>query len=97
MSDKPTTVPVEIFGQTYSVKAGADPGYVQELASYVDAKMREVSQGAGAVDSVRIAVLAALNVADECFRARAAVRESEAQAQGRAAALARTLGSVLGE
>jgi cell division protein ZapA len=97
VSDKPNTVPVEIFGQTYSVKAGTDPGYVQQLATYVDAKMREVSQGAGAVDSVRIAVLAALNVADECFRARAAAREAEDKAQSRAAVLAKALGSVLGE
>src|SRR6266480_4150399 len=53
------TVHVEIFGQTYTVKAGADPGYVEELAAHVDAQMREVSRTAGAVDSVRVAVLAA--------------------------------------
>ena len=97
VAEKPNTVPVEICGQTYSVKAGADPGYVRELASYVDGKMREVSQGAGAVDSVRIAVLAALNIADESFRARATARESEDKTQARAAVLARALASAIGE
>ena len=71
MADKPNLVHVEILGQSYAVRAGADPRYVEELASYVDAQMREVSRSGGAVDSVRIAVLAALNIADECFQLRA--------------------------
>ena len=70
MADKPNLVHVEIFGQSYAVRAGADPGYVEKLAAHVDEQMREVSRGGGAVDSVRIAVLAALNIADECFRLR---------------------------
>ncbi len=103
MADKPTptTVPVEIFGQTYSVKAGADPGYVEKLAAHVDAQMREVSRAAGAVDSVRVAVLAALNIADECFRLRAqigsAAHDAEETAKRRAEALARDLAAALGE
>ena len=77
---------VEIFGQTYAVQAGADPGYVEQLAAYVDAQMREVSRAAGAVDSVRVAVLAALNIADECFRLRAEAGQSR---RGRRRASAR--------
>ena len=97
MTDKPNLVPVEIFGQTYTVKAGADPGYVAKLASHVDTQMREVSKAAGAVDSVRIAVLAALNIADECFQLRGAAGEAEAKAGERATRLARELTSVLDE
>lgn len=97
MADKPSLVHVEIFGQTYAVRAGAAPGYVEEIAAYVDAQMRETSRGAGAVDSVRIAVLSALNIADECFRLRSAVREAEARAGEKAEALARQLASVLEE
>jgi cell division protein ZapA len=97
MADKPTQVPVQIFGQTYTVRAGADPAYVEQLANYVDAQMREVSQSAGAVDSVRIAVLAALNIADECFRSRESAREVEHRLASRAEVLARTLGSALSE
>jgi cell division protein ZapA len=71
MPDKPSQVQVEIFGQTYSVRAGADPDYVTRLAAYVDAAMQEVSRQPGTVDSLRVAVLAALNIADECFQLRA--------------------------
>ena len=92
-----STVHVEIFGQTYTVKAGADPGYVEELAAYVDAQMREVGKTAGAVDSVRVAVLAALNLADECFRLRRQVREADERAAARAAGLVRELSAALGE
>jgi len=97
MADKPNLVHVEIFGQTYAVRAGAEPGYVEELASHVDSHMREVSRGAGAVDSVRVAVLAALNIADECFQARARLQEAEEQTRRRAEGLARQLAVALGE
>ena len=92
-----TAVHVEIFGQTYTVKAGADPGYVEELAAYVDAQMREVSKTAGAVDSVRVAVLAALNLADECFRLRRQAQSGDLNLAARAERLAKELASVLGE
>jgi cell division protein ZapA len=97
MADKPNQVTVEIFGQTYTVKAGAEPGYVEDLAKYVDAQMREVSRAAGAVDTVRIAVLAALNIADEVLRLRGAARDAEAAAGKKAASLARELASALEE
>jgi cell division protein ZapA len=93
--DKPNLVHVEIFGQTYAVRAGTEPGYVEQLAAYVDEKMRETSRS-GAVDSVRIAVLAALNIADECFRARSDARGDEAL-QARAARLLRELAAVVDE
>jgi cell division protein ZapA len=91
------TVHIEIFGQTYTVKAGTDPGYVEELAAHVDAQMREVGRTAGAVDSVRVAVLAALNIADECFRLRRQVREADEKAARRAEGLVRELSAALGE
>ena len=92
-----STIHVEIFGQTYTVKAGSDPGYVEELAAHVDAQMNEVGKMAGAVDSVRVAVLAALNIADECFRLRRQVREADERAAARADGLVRELQAVLGE
>jgi cell division protein ZapA len=104
MADKTNLVHVDIFGQTYAVKAGADPGYVEKLAEFVDDQMKEVSRASGAVDSVRIAVLAALNIADECFRLRREAEEAEARARGaatvsddRIARLAQKLGAALGE
>jgi cell division protein ZapA len=57
-------VRVEIYDQTYHLR-GSDPNYIEQLAEYVDAKMRLISQQASTVDSLRLAVLAALNIADE--------------------------------
>jgi cell division protein ZapA len=97
MADKANLVHVQIFGQTYAVKAGADAGYVEELAAHVDAQMQEVGRAAGAVDSLRVAVLAALNIADEAFRLRADLQEAEGRAGERAAALARELAAAIDE
>jgi cell division protein ZapA len=58
-------VKVEIYDQTYHVAGDLDPAYVEELAQYVDAKMREVARATGTIDTVRVAVLAALSIADE--------------------------------
>ncbi len=93
--EKPNLVHVEIFGQGYSLNAGADPGYVQQLAAHVDEKMREVGKSAGAVDSLRVAVLAALNIADEFFRLRSGQDGTRDDAEKRTAALVRELDAVL--
>ena len=96
-ADPPNLVHVDIFGQTYTVRAGTDAGYVEKLAAYVDSQMTEVSRSAGAVDSVRVAVLAALNIADECFQLRAQEGEAERRALAKAEVLARALGAALEE
>jgi cell division protein ZapA len=56
---------VQIHDQTYNVAGDLDPAYMEELARTVDAKMREVARATGTVDSLKIAVLAALAFADE--------------------------------
>ncbi|HET9209423.1 MAG TPA: cell division protein ZapA [Thermoanaerobaculia bacterium] len=61
------TTQVEIFGEVYSVRGGGENGYLQELASLVDRKMREVAEHVKG-DTARIAILAALNLADELFQ-----------------------------
>ena len=58
------SVRVEIFDQVYNLR-GTDADYIIKLAEYVDTKMRAVSEQTATVDSVRLAVLAALNIADE--------------------------------
>ncbi|MGH9492743.1 MAG: cell division protein ZapA, partial [Terriglobales bacterium] len=58
------SVRVEIYDQTYNLR-GSDPQYIKKLADYVDGKMRTVAQQTSTVDSLRLAVLAALNIADE--------------------------------
>jgi cell division protein ZapA len=61
-------VPVQIFGQRYPIRSALDPQYVQELASYVDERMKAAADQSPAGDSLKLAVLAALNIADEAFR-----------------------------
>lgn len=58
------SVRVEIFDQPYNLR-GSDPEYILRLAEYVDTKMRAVSEQTHTVDTARLAVLAALNIADE--------------------------------
>ena len=59
-----SSVRVEIFDQAYNLR-GSDAEYILKLAEYVDAKMRAVAEATNTIDTVRLAVLAALNIADE--------------------------------
>jgi len=58
-------VKVEIYGQSYTLGGDLDEAYVQKLARYVDQKMSAVAESTQIVDSVRVAVLAAMAIADE--------------------------------
>lgn len=55
---------VDIYDQIYHLR-GPDPKYLEQLSALVDAKMRAVAKHGTTVDSLRVAVLAALNIADE--------------------------------
>lgn len=70
MDGKHDSTVVEIFGQTYNVRGEGDPDYLSELAQFVDSRMREVAAQVATVDPVKIAILAALNIADEFSRYR---------------------------
>ena len=61
-------VTVEIYDQTYHL-SGQDSDHIRELAARVDAKMRAVAAQGRTADSLRVAVLAALNLADELAQA----------------------------
>ena len=63
---------VEIYGQSYNLRGEGDTAYLQELAVYVDRRMREVAEATATVDSLKVAILAALNIADEGRRDRKA-------------------------
>lgn len=60
-------IQVQIFGESYRIKGGMDREGVVKLAAYVDQKMREVAQKMPAVPSARLAILAALNIAEDKF------------------------------
>lgn len=63
-------VTVDIAGQRYPIRSTLDAAYIVELAAYVDQKMRAASETSAAGDRLGLAVLVALNLADEYFRAR---------------------------
>ncbi|MGH9592117.1 MAG: cell division protein ZapA [Bryobacteraceae bacterium] len=86
-------VTVEIYDQTYHL-SGQDVEHVRELAARVDAKMRAVAAQGRTVDSLRVAVLAALNLADELSQAASA---DPLQGHARAASLRGLLDEVLEE
>jgi cell division protein ZapA len=96
VSDEPErVVPVVIQGQRYPVRSNLDPVYVAELAAYVDEKMRLASEANDTTDFLRVAVLAALNLADEIFRHRAEREDRSAVLANRAGELERLLDQVL--
>jgi cell division protein ZapA len=61
----PGAIRVEIYDQEYSMRGDLDPEYIQRLAQFLDARMRSVAERTRTVDSLRVAVLTALNIADE--------------------------------
>ncbi|MEE8320009.1 MAG: cell division protein ZapA [bacterium] len=75
----PGRVDVEIFGKVYTVRGEKDVEYVRRVAEYVDRKMREISQVTDTVSTSRIAILAALNIADEFFDLREETDEFESR------------------
>ena len=89
-----TSVRVEIFDQAYNLR-GSDPDYILKLADYVDAKMRAVAEQTNTIDTVRLAVLAALNIADEYHLLKRRAESSTPNYQVRANKLVDALDEVL--
>ena len=84
MSDAPSRiVTVEIMGQRYPIRSALDIEYITHLATYVDEKIQSATELSTGGDTIRIAVLAALNIADEYFRARNSDADHETELQRR--------------
>jgi cell division protein ZapA len=90
------SVRVEIFDQGYNLR-GTDPDYILKLAEYVDTKMRAVSQQTHTVDTARLAVLAAINIADEFHMLRRKMDGGTTDSSRRAKQLLNALDEVLDE
>lgn len=90
----PELTSVTIFGQEYAVRGGSDPEYVRRVAALVDARMRDVARTSHQVSSVRVAILAAMNIADELLRAQEEPGGAPAM-QARARRLAESLEQAL--
>ena len=76
-----TIVSVEIAGQRYPIRSSLDVAYVTELAAYVDEKMKAAANAAPTSDMLGLALLVALNLADESFSRPAAVLLHQRRAQ----------------
>ena len=89
-------VHIDVQGQKYAVRSELDPAYIAELANYVDQKMQLAAGELTNADAIRVAVIAALNIADEVFRARAAGAGLEQRVFDRAARIERLVDVALG-
>ena len=95
MFNEGRVIPVEIQGQRYPIRSVLDPEYVMRLALYVDEKMHAAADTTPTGDSLRLAVLAALNIADELFRCRDVNHSRDSRFIERAEELERLLDRVL--
>jgi cell division protein ZapA len=77
MGQEQEGVKVEIYDQSYVMKGQLDQEYVRGLARMVDAKMRSIAARTRTVDTLRVAVLAAMNMADECQQLRSKMAQVE--------------------
>ncbi|MDZ7333023.1 MAG: cell division protein ZapA [candidate division KSB1 bacterium] len=81
MSDEYNIIKVNIYGTEYPIRGTTDVEYIKKVAHYVDSKMREVSRNITIDSSLKVSILAALNIADELFKERekttSAISEAE--------------------
>ena len=75
---------VQIFGRDYKIRGHADQNYIEKMAKYVDDKMKELASGATLPSQDRLAILVALNIADELFQERAKSSETMTAVEQRA-------------
>jgi cell division protein ZapA len=91
----PKVIHVEVQGQRYPIRTTLDPKYVQDLAAYVDRKMALASDASPSSDTLGLAVLTALNIADELFRIRNQQLDDVDAIAARAQALERIVDQAL--
>jgi len=82
---------VTIFGSEYTLKGDADPAYVREVARIVDERMQDVAGKVSTAALGKVAILAAVNIADELLREKRLRLESEATLEDRSIQIARLL------
>ena len=95
VGDASPTIKVEIYDQVYTVRSDGDPQYLKELAEYVDLRMREISQGTLTVDSRKVAILAALYIADELHQLQKIHHQADEQLASRSTECSEMLDRLL--
>jgi cell division protein ZapA len=89
------TVQVDIHGQRYALKSDLEPQYVNELAGFLDEKMRAAARDLANADPLGIAVVTALNLADELHRARQTADGQLTRVSAKAAEIERLIDAAL--
>jgi len=89
------TIRVEIYNQTYNIRSDGDTEYIIQLAEFVDSRMREISSGTLTVDSLKVAILAALHIADELHRLKNMHEQADSQLAARSGECAEMLDRLL--
>ena len=69
-------IPVNIYDKKYVISGDADQDYIREIAEFVDTRMREINKLTNEIDSTKIAILTALNIADEFFQLKKSTEET---------------------
>lgn len=95
MDNTPKSYKVVIYNQTYSLRSEHDPDYINELASHVDRRMSEIARQSMTVDSLRVAILAALQITDELYQLRQELKETENEIADRSTKYAELLDQFL--
>ena len=92
---EPKVVHVEVHGQKYPIRTHLDPQYVEDLAHFVEARMALAAKSSPSSDTVGLAILAALNITDEFFRTKSALRDSSGNLTARAEAIEKIVDQAL--
>ncbi len=88
-------VKIQIFGQYYNIKGDIDEEYLDELAVYVDKKMKMIADQSPMLDTLKLAILTCLNIADELFTAKKAYEEKKREIEKRAGEILKSMDDYL--
>jgi cell division protein ZapA len=91
MSGKKTSVKVEILGESYAIRTEAPPEHTRAVAEHLDRAIRHILSGGSVIETNRAAILAALQITSELFRAREATESLTGQMQALGADVRRLL------
>lgn len=97
MSNRSEVTRVNIFGREYTIRGAGSPAYIAEIAHYVDMKMRQMTDNATMASTAKVAIFAALNIADELYQKRDQNQELEDSFSSELTHLADRVEQVLSE
>ncbi|MDW8412920.1 MAG: cell division protein ZapA [Acidobacteriota bacterium] len=86
---------MKIYNQTYQIRGESNADYIRELAEYVDKRMKEVAEETMTADSLRVAILTALNIADELHKVRDRLEQLDASLIERSKECSELLDTIL--